>query len=181
MAAVVVTPLVGEAKGRDKVPRIAYLGGSSPAVAARWQDAFRQGLREHGYIEAQSIVIEWRSAEGRPERIPELAAAMVATQSFTFLNRERIAELALRHKLPTFGGFRELPLAGGLMSYGVDSPELWRRAARYVDRIIKGQKPSDLPIEQPSKFELIINVKTAKALGVTVPPPLMARADQVIE
>ena len=80
-------------------------------------------------------------------------AVMVAPQSFMFLNRQRIADVALAHKLPAFGGFREFPAAGALMSYGGDSADLWRRAARYVDRIVKGAKPRDLPVEQPTKFE----------------------------
>jgi putative ABC transport system substrate-binding protein len=106
---------------------------------------------------------------------------MVGVQSFTFLHRQRIAELALVHKIPAIGGFGELPAVGGLVSYGVDSPDLWRRAASYVDKILKGAKPANLPIEQPTKFELVINAKTARALGLTIPLSLLLRADRVIE
>jgi putative ABC transport system substrate-binding protein len=95
--------------------------------------------------------------------------------------RQRIAELALRHRLPTFFSWRDYVEAGGLMSYGPDLTDLLRRAAIYVDKILKGAKPSGLPVEQPTKFELIINLKTAKALGLTIPPSLLARADQVLE
>src|SRR6266567_4785130 len=95
--------------------------------------------------------------------------------------RQRIVELASAMKLPTVYAFREHAEAGGLISYGVDLREQFRRAARYVDKIIKGAKPSDLPFEQPTKFELIINLGTAKALGLNVPPSLLARADEVIE
>jgi putative ABC transport system substrate-binding protein len=95
--------------------------------------------------------------------------------------RQRVAELALRHRLPMFFSWRDHVEAGGLMSYGPDLGDLLRRAAIYVDKILKGAKPGDLPVEQPTKFELVINLKTAKALGLTIPPSLLLRADQVIE
>jgi putative ABC transport system substrate-binding protein len=95
--------------------------------------------------------------------------------------RRQIADLAIRHRLPTISGPRQFAEAGALMAYGPDYPDLFRRAATYVDRILKGTKPADLPVEQPTKFELVINMKTAKTLGLTIPQTLLLRADQVIE
>ena len=89
--------------------------------------------------------------------------------------------MALRHRLPTAYPWRAGPQAGGLLSYGSDLHAAWHRAAVYVDKMLKGAGPADLPIEQPSKFELAINLKTARALGLTIPPSLLLRADQVIE
>jgi len=93
----------------------------------------------------------------------------------------KTAALAVQHRLPSIGGTRSFAEAGGLLAYGPNLPDLYRRAAIYVDKILKGAKPADLPIEQPTKFEFVINLKTAKALGLTIPPSLLARADQVIE
>ena len=95
--------------------------------------------------------------------------------------RQRIADLALKHRLPTFFSSPNHVEAGGLMSYGPDFNDLLRRAAIYVDKILKGAKPADLPVEQPTKFELVINLKTAKALRLAIPPSVLGRADQVIE
>jgi putative ABC transport system substrate-binding protein len=108
--------------------------------------------------------------------------AVIFAENTTFLPyRQRVADLAVRYRLPMMAPAKEYALAGVLVSYGTDYPDLFRRAAGYVDKILKGATPGDLPIEQPTKFELVINLKTAKALGLTIPPSLLARADQVIE
>src|SRR3989442_8731291 len=313
-------PLAAKAQPREKVPRVGYLSPGSPSEPFRRRrfEAFRQGLRELGYVEGQNIAIESRWAEGRYERYFALAADLVrlkvnvivavggrATQdaqqatrtipivmsvvidplgsglvaslarpggnvtgltimasdlvgkqfevlkevvpkvsrvallrnpanpasaqglrdaeaaaralgvrlqaleardpqeidsAFAAMTRERagallifpdpifgnqrrqIAELAAKRRLPAiYGGTPEYAEAGGLMVYGPNELDLNRRAAIYVDKLLKGAKPADLPVEQPTKFELVINLRTAKAIGLTIPPSLLQRADQIID
>ena len=110
------------------------------------------------------------------------AQALVVDNDTLFsYHRQELADLALTHHLPTMSDLREHVEAGGLMAYTVHDPDLYRRAATYVDKILKGAKPADLPVEQSTKFELVINLKTAKALGLTIPPAVLARADEVIQ
>jgi putative tryptophan/tyrosine transport system substrate-binding protein len=110
-----------------------------------------------------------------------VAAVFVVPAPIQVMHRTRLAELALKHRLPTMFESKENVEAGGLMSYGADRNDLSRRAALYIDKILKGAKPADLPVEQASKYQLVINLKTAKALGLELPPSLLARADEVIE
>jgi len=311
-------PLVAEAQPAGKVPRIGFLQ-LNPGANPHLRDAFLQGLRDLGYVEGRNVVIEYRSAEGKLERLPALAAELVALKvdvivtgggtptalgakqatrtlpivfssatdpvtdglvtslarpggnvtglsnlapelvgkyleqlkqavpgvglvavlwqpgavggstdmlkpaevaaqalgvrlqfveargpadfdrAFSDMTRaragalavlgsgifsserRRLVDLAAKHRLPTVYASRDFVDAGGLMSYGPNLADLFRRAAAYVDKILKGTKPADLPVEQPTKFELVINLKTAKALGLTIPPALLQRADQVIE
>jgi putative ABC transport system substrate-binding protein len=108
-------------------------------------------------------------------------ALLILADAFMNFHMDRLAQLALRSRLPAIYGFREFPLAGGLVSYGANLREQHKLATQYVDKIFKGAKPSDLPVQQPTRFELLFNMKTAKALGIAVPPSLLALADDVIE
>jgi putative ABC transport system substrate-binding protein len=108
------------------------------------------------------------------------ALTVMGTPMF-FTERRRLVDLAAKNRLPAAYGSRDYVDAGGLMAYGANQAELWRRAATYVDKILKGAKPGDLPVQQPTKFELVINLKTAKALGLTIPQSLLLRADEIIQ
>jgi len=114
-------------------------------------------------------------AAGRPD------ALIVFSETLTLAHRQRIVDFAARSGLPMISETSEFAVAGGLLTYGASLPDLFRRAATYVDKILKGAKPGDLPVEQPTKFDLVINLKTATALGLTIPPTLLLRADQVIQ
>jgi len=315
-------PLAAEAQQAAKVARIGYLSPNL-ATGPHLREAFRQGLRDLGYVEGRNLVIEYRDAEGKVERLPALAAELVALtvdvivteggntvvplaakqatrtlpivfataadavgsglvtslarpggnvtgldslstelvgkrlelltqavpgvgqvavlwlpgvygertekemltgaevaarglkvrvqfveatrdpadldRAFSDMTRaragaltvlpsnmfrrehRRLLDLAARHRLPAVYPWRDFVDAGGLMSYGASLTDLSRRAATYVDRILKGAKPGDLPVEQPTKFELVINLKTARTLGLTIPPSVMSQADQIIE
>ena len=172
---------------REVVPRLRRMGvlwnQDSPASA--------EVLKELKPI-AQSLGVDVRSLPVRPP-VPEIDKAFETAKSWRadaliavddaliFGNRTRIIALAARHRLPAMYGYREFPDAGGLLAYGPNRYEMYRRAATYVDKILKGAKPADLPVEQPTKFELVINRKTAQALGLTIPPSLLGRADEVIQ
>jgi putative ABC transport system substrate-binding protein len=124
---------------------------------------------------AEDIAPAFEAFKGRAEALYVIAEPLITS------NRLRINILALGARLPTMHGFREYVEAGGLMSYGANFPDMFRRAADLVDKILRGTKPADIPVEQPTKFDLTINVTTAKALGLEIPPTLLARADEVIE
>jgi putative tryptophan/tyrosine transport system substrate-binding protein len=318
VVSVLGVPLAGGAQQPGKVPRVGFLGPRSRSDGAPFVDAFLQGLRELGWMEGQNIAIEYRFAEGRLDRLPDLAAELVrlkvdvilaastppavaarnATRTIPIimatsadpvelglvaslarpggnvtglafsvglqvvgkelellretvpqarrvavlsnpanpgnvlaiksvkstasslgvqlqfleargpnefeaafaamareragallvvpdavfgLHRARLQDLVAKSHLPAMYGLREHTEVGGLMSYAVDLRDSFRRSATYVDKILKGAKPADLPVEQPTKFELVINLKTAKALGLTIPQSVLLRADEVIQ
>jgi putative tryptophan/tyrosine transport system substrate-binding protein len=153
--------------------------GSADQWQATQDAAARLGLRFSG-IELRDPPYDYERALA--QALPDHRAVLIVpTSPFFFRDRARLAEFALRHQMKSVFVFREWVEAGGLLSYGPSITGLLRRAAEYVDRIAKGAKPGDLPIEQPTTFELTINLKTAKALGLTIPTTLLARADEVIE
>ena len=131
-------------------------------------------------------VLEARTADQVPGRFETAinagaAGLLVLEDPLTLSICRHIAELAAQFRLPTLYGYRDCTVAGGLMSYGTDRRQLYRRAAEYVDKILKGAKPADLPVEQPMKFELVLNLKAAKALGITFSPTLLIQADEVVQ
>jgi putative ABC transport system substrate-binding protein len=152
---------------------------------------YAETAMRHTALAAQEIGLDLRRlAVGAPEELDtafatiaeeKLTALIVVTDGVTFNQRARIAQLTTATRLPAMYEIRDFVDVGGLISYGPSYADLARRGASYVDRILRGSKPADLPVEQPTMFELVINLKTAKALGLTIPPTLLARADDVIE
>ena len=163
-------------------------------VAALWNPAnpiFQALQVKETKDTAQALGVQLQMLEARgPEEIERAFAATARERTGALLvlidpvfttYRKRIADLALKGRLPAVSGIREYPEAGLLLSYGPNFPELYRRAATYVDKILKGAKPADLPVERPTKFEMVINLKTAKQIGVTIPQSVLYRADKVIK
>jgi putative ABC transport system substrate-binding protein len=166
----------------SKVALLLSLGNGSYAPGSPWAHDVETDARSLG-VELFIVETDPASVESAIASAAAAGAqALVGASDGTVVARRReIAESAITHRLPTMFAFRENVVAGGLMMYAARVADLSRRAAFFVDRILKGSKPSDLPIEQPTTFELIINLKTAKILDLTVPPPLLAQADEVIE
>jgi hypothetical protein len=154
VASLVVTADAG-AQPRNPVPRVGLLAQD---IQPGLLDTFRDELRRLGHAEGKSLVIEVRNAEGRSDRLPPLVT-----------------------DLPVVSIYKDLAEAGGLFAYGPDLDHVYRRAAHYVDRILRGSKPSELPVEQADTFHFVINLRTARTLGLTIPPSLLLRANQVIE
>jgi putative ABC transport system substrate-binding protein len=171
---------------KETVPRLAR-------IAVLWNPESRSQplMLRDAEAAARSLRLEVRPAEVRgPEDLEKVFATIAreCPEALAFLasnmfraHRARIVELAARHRLPATFSDRSYVEAGGLMSYGPDEKAIFRQLANYVDRILRGAKPGDLPIERPTKFELVINMKTAKALGLTIPQSLLPRADELIQ
>jgi ABC-type uncharacterized transport system substrate-binding protein len=171
---------------KEIVPRAAHAAvlwnSSVQAKVSEWQDTQEPARR---------VSLALRSFEARsPEELDGALSAigrdlpdalLTFTDGFTIAFRQRIGSFALANRLPMISEVREFADAGGVATYGVNRGDLWRRSASYVDKIVRGAKPADLPVEQPTRFEMVINLNHAKALGLDVPPTLLARADEVIE
>jgi putative ABC transport system substrate-binding protein len=149
-----------------------------PRQEAAASTAQRLGVRPETFTARSPDDLE--KAFGEMARL-RASGVLVVTDPMFNSATDRLVKLASKRRLPAMYGFRSQVTAGGLMSYGVDLADLFRRAPVYVDRILKGAKPADLPVEQPTKFELIVNLKTAKTLGLTIPQPVLQRADEVIQ
>src|SRR5439155_5908594 len=163
-------------------------------VAILWNPNIRGAVLDYKETEAAARTLHLQLQSVEMSRAGDLDPAFAAMKTgraealvvpavnpLAFTNRSEIVRLAQKNRLPSIYGVREFADAGGLMAYGPNAADLWRRAAIYVDKILKGAKPGDLPVEQPTKFELSINLKTATALGLTIPSSLVRRADRVIE
>jgi putative tryptophan/tyrosine transport system substrate-binding protein len=170
---------------KELAPSIARVGlmdnMSNGSVPAQW-DETKLAAQRFGM---EAVLFDVRKPEDIPPSfdaaIRRVDALTIGNDSVMIASRQTVIELAERHRLPTIYASREYVESGGLLSYAAHYPDLYRRAASYVDKIFKGAKPADLPVEQPTKLEIVVNQKVARALGLTVPPMLLARADEVIE
>ncbi len=160
--------ILRDAASAGGIGQFAVIQYVAPSVGL---DVSSVNLRDVGEIE-RAVAALARSPNG---------GLITAAGALSSVHRDLVITLAARHKLPAVYGNRDFVKAGGLISYGANFVDQYRRAASYVDRILKGEKPADLPVQAPTKYDLVINLKTAKALGITVPPTLLARADEVIE
>jgi len=170
---------------REVVPKLARLAVMANSAAPGAMIEMREVVTKARSLGLEATAIEVGQADEVFSAIESLKgradALYVATDPLIFSNRVRISAMAQAQRLPTIFGGREYPEAGALMSYGPNWAELFRHAAEQVDKILRGTKPADIPVEQPTKFDLIVNLKTAKTIGLELPPSLLARADEVIE
>jgi putative tryptophan/tyrosine transport system substrate-binding protein len=171
---------------REMIPsvtRVAFLWNSAnPANALHFEEVQRGAVAFGIALISTPVATPETIGSALATMIEEHPEALLMTADpMHQLHAEEVIAFAARHRLPTMQQLREHAYAGGLMAYGANSSDLLRRGALYVDKILKGTSPADLPVEQPTKFDLVINLKTAKALGIDLPPMLLARADEVIE
>jgi ABC-type uncharacterized transport system substrate-binding protein len=172
---------------KEVAPRITSIAVVfNPDTAPYGEPFFQQITTSASSLSIEAIEARVRNVVELEKAVAGIAAKsngslIVLPDTFTTVHRDSIIALADRHQLPGVYPFRYFATRGGLVSYGVDAEDMFRRSASYIDRILKGEKPADLPVQAPTKYELVINLKTAKALGLEVPPTLLARADEVIE
>jgi len=188
-----------EAAAREKLPGLIFTFGYASPEDDSFVQRMTQVVKRQGgelafvrlycdiAMHEQRVLTEERQRFGKITDVARLRDALArwnftrTISSLFIARRQRLVDLVANKRLPTMWSLREYTQAGGLMSYGPNYLDLFRRSAMYVDKILKGANAGDLPVEQPTKFELVVNLKTAKALGLTIPPSLLARADQVIE
>jgi putative ABC transport system substrate-binding protein len=181
---------LGARAQQPAMPVIGYLDTSARDARIAEIDALHRGLGDIGFIEGQNVSIEYRFCNGEYDQAPVLAADLVQRQasallvtadSFYIGQAEKLTALAKQYTLPTMYFQRQMVLAGGLASYGTSLTEVFRQVGSYAGQILKGVKPADLPVTQSTKFEFVINLKTAKTMALDIAPTLSARADEVIE
>jgi putative tryptophan/tyrosine transport system substrate-binding protein len=154
----------------------------NPDTAPYGEPFFQQIKASASSLSIEAVEAQVKNGTELTKAAAKLSGSLIILpDTYTTVHRDSIIELAGRHQLPSIYPFRYFATQGGLVSYGVDAEDLFRRAAGYIDRILKGEKPADLPVQAPVKYELVINLKTAKSLGLTVSPTLLARADEVIQ
>jgi len=171
---------------KETVPKLTHVAvlwePQSVASSQDWKESLHParelGLQLHSMEVSSASQLDSAFKEVIKTRIAALA---VTNSSIIISNPKRIADLALKHRLPAISRFGDFVAGGGLMSYGSDEAESFKRVAYLIDKILKGAKPADLPVERPTKFEFVINLKTAKQIGLTIPPNVLARADKVIK
>jgi putative ABC transport system substrate-binding protein len=171
---------------RDLVPSLSRLAIIANPTNTTYADYVSQNEAAAEKLEIKLQILPVASAEDFPAAFASMkqakaTAVVTGPDALDATHGAKLSELALAHRVPYIASLRTAAEAGALLSYGVDLGYMWRRAAMYADRILRGTRPADLPVEQPSKYELIINMKTARAIGLTIPAALLQRADQVVE
>ena len=187
-------PLAARAQQGERMRRVGVLipGASDDPISQARLAAFLEGLQQLGWVDGRNVHIDTRLGASDADLLrkhagelvalgPDVVMAYSSNDVWASLHRKLIITLAAQHKLPAVYNTGYYATDGGLIGYGPDYSDLCRRAAGYVDRILKGEKPANLPVQAPTKYQLVINLKTAKALGLEIPATVLARADEVIE